>query len=392
MVAAADLDSLLGLILDRGVELLAAERATVFLYDAATDELVSRVAHGGGEFRMPGGRGIAGAVVRGRAVVLVPDAYADERFNREFDRASGFRTRNLLAVPLLGGAGELVGVLEVINRRDGAFGKHEVFLAETLAAQAGVAVQRAELQRHYVQKQRMQQSLDIAREIQRDLLPRQAPRLEGWDIAGFTQPADETGGDFYDYIPMAGGRLAVAVGDASGHGIGPALVMAATRAMIRVLMDAAPGPGKVLRAVNAHLAEDLGEGRFVTCFLGVLDAGGSLTYASAGHGPLLVRTGGQCAEQGATGMLMGPFAGVSFAQNTLHLGRGDLAVVPTDGLFEAMNPAGEPFGVRRVIDLLNCPARTTAGELCRSLLAAAESFTAGGPQMDDVSAVVMRRV
>ena len=109
MVAAADLDSLLGLIIERSMELLEAERATLFLYDAATDQLVSRIAHESEEIRMPADRGIAGACARGRSVVNVPNAYADERHNKEFDRKSGFRTRNVLAVPLFDYGGELVG-------------------------------------------------------------------------------------------------------------------------------------------------------------------------------------------------------------------------------------------------------------------------------------------
>ncbi|KKL64229.1 hypothetical protein LCGC14_2167150, partial [marine sediment metagenome] len=194
MAATTDLDELLGVILSRSMELLEAERATLFLYEAETDEFVSRIAHGADEIRVPAGVGIAGAAAAGGHVLNIPDAYADERFNREVDRATGFRTRNILAVPLADHSGQLVGVLEVLNKQQGAFGPGDVTLAETLGAQAGVALQRARLLEHYVKKQQMEQALAIARQIQRDQLPREDPCVEGFDLAGGSWPADETGG------------------------------------------------------------------------------------------------------------------------------------------------------------------------------------------------------
>jgi len=395
MVAAADLDALLGVIIDRSVELLDAERATVFLYDAAANELVSRVAHETGEIRLSADTGIAGAAARSRQVVLVADAYADERFNADFDRAGGFRTRNLLAVPLLGYSGELVGVLEVLNRRRGAFTGDDVFLAETLAAQAGVAVQRANLIAHYLVKQRMQRSLEIARQIQRDLLPKAPPRLAGFDVAGFTQPADETGGDFFDFFALGGDRLAVVVADVTGHGIGPALLMAETRAILRALAGRSAGPAEVLAAANRHLADDLREGRFVTCFFGVLDGrAGTLAYASAGHGPLLIHQGpgGRCRQETATGLPLGLFAdGPPCGEVVCRLAGGDLVAVPTDGLYEAADGDGRLMGIERVIELLNVTGDAPAERVAADLLAAAEAHAAGTAQSDDISAVVIRR-
>ena len=215
--ASVDLESLLGLIVRRGMELLDSERATVFIYDKPANELYSRIAAGEGEIRAPADRGIAGATVLNNATINVPDAYADSRFNPEVDRKTGFRTRNILSLPLRDHEGELVGVLQVLNRRGGPFDDEDVWLGETLAAQAGVVLQRAILIDHYVRKQQMERDMGIAREIQQGLLPSRMPSIDGFDIAGFTSPADETGGDVFDFMQLDDGRWMVIVADASGR-------------------------------------------------------------------------------------------------------------------------------------------------------------------------------
>jgi len=396
MVAARGLDELLGLILSRSMELLGAERATVFLYDQTSDELVSRIACGSDEIRMPGGSGIAGACVRTRSAVNVPDAYADERFNADFDRRSGFATRNILAMPLCDYSGDLVGVLEVINKRSGGFGAYDISLAETLAAQAGVVIQRARLIEQYLQKQRMARSLEIARDIQRGLLPKADPAVAGFDIAAFSEPADETGGDIYDFFPVSGGRLAVVVADATGHGIGPALVIAETRAMLRALSGKTGDVPLVMATVNDLLSADLDEGRFVTCFLGVLDpAANCLTFASAGHGPILFydRAADGFEELAATAVPLGILDGVSFQDTPSRtLRKGDLAAIVTDGLFEALNSAGEQFGIGRICDLLRANRDLPAGEMIARLRAAIAEWSGDLPQADDLTAVIIRRL
>ncbi len=395
MAAAADLDDLLGLIIDRSMELLAAERSTLFLYDARTDELTSRIAHKADEIRVPAGRGIVGACIREREVINVPDAYADDRFNPDVDRKTGFRTRNILAVPLTDYGGGLVGVLEVMNKQAGPFGDYDIELAETLAAQAGVAIQRANLIGHYLEKQKMARALEIAREIQQGLLPESDPEIPGYDVAGFSQPADETGGDIYDFIPLPDGRLGIVVADATGHGIGPALVVAQTRAMLRALGSGPGDVGRVLERVNDLLAADIGDGRFVTCVFAALDSRAStLTFSSAGHGPILAyhRAEDRFDQHSATGVPLGAFPGMSFSDSvTCRLTEGDFVVLLTDGLFEAPSPSGQLFGIERVMGILReCrdePARGTIQRLREEVVAYGE----GEPQADDLTAVMLRK-
>jgi phosphoserine phosphatase len=396
MVAAAGLESLLRVIIDRGMELLDAERATLFIYDAEAGELVSRIAEGLADLRVPADRGISGATIRTGRTINVPDVYADPRFNADIDCSTGFRTRSLLSVPLFGHDGRLVGVLQIINKRVGAFDEYDVTLAETLGAQAGVAIQREELMAHFVQKQQMERAMKIARDIQRGLLPKSAPCLESFDIAGFSLPADQTGGDTYDFLELPDGRWMVSVADASGHGIGSALVIATTRAMLRAVALRGGEAGDILRTVNDLLVADLGEERFVTCFCGLLDPVKSvLAYASAGHGPLIFyrKSTDRFDLLPATSLPLGVGRAEDYGDVVRHgLSAGDLVMVSTDGFMDAANLDGQEFGSGRILDLLRGSMNLSADGMIWALHAAVSEFTSGAAQTDDLTAVVIRKV
>ena len=395
LVAATDIDSLLALIIERSMELLTAERASLFLYDTRSDELLTRVAAGVDEIRVPADKGIAGATVKTGSTIIVPDVYADDRWNPDVDRRTGFKTRNILSVPLKDYEGGLVGVLQVINKRRGGFDDYDVTLAETLAAQAGVAIQRATLIEHYLIKQEMERAMKIAQDIQRGLLPQSNPQISGFDVAGFCRPADETGGDTYDFMHLGDGRWMMLIADATGHGIGAALVIAETRAMLRAIGLGGADASAVLGSANNLLTGDLTEGRFVTCFLGVLDpAAASLSYASAGHGPILFydRNRDAFRQAAATSLPLGVMAEVDYSRlETVPMKSGDLAVIITDGIFEAVNADDEQFGIDAVIQLLRRDRDLPAAQITDSLRDAVLDFTKGQPQADDLTAVVIRK-
>jgi phosphoserine phosphatase len=405
LVAAADVDQLLRLIADRAIELLQAERATVFLYDAAAGELVSRVAHGEKDLRVPADRGVAGAVVATCKTINVPDAYADDRFNPAVDRKTGFRTRNILSVPLLDYECSLVGVLQVLNKisapdtipalQKTAFDEYDILLAESLAAQAGVAIQKHRLIGHYLQKLEMERAMKIAQEIQAGLLPKENPAIEGFDVAGFCEPADQTGGDTYDFMPLPGGRWMIVVADATGHGIGPALVIAETRAMLRATCLHDTDVSGVLTTVNNLLTADLADSRFVTCFLGLLNpAACEMTYSSAGHGPMLFynRLNGRFTSVPANTVPLGIMQDPPHDKAARHpLAGGDFAVITTDGFFEAANDAGEEFGVDRMTALLHRDRDLPASQMIQNLHQAVHEFTGQEIHSDDLTAVIVKR-
>jgi phosphoserine phosphatase len=396
MAATTELLPLLELIVETSCQLLDAERGSVLLYEPATGELVSRVATGVvQEIRFPAGRGIAGATIQAARTLHVPDAQADPRFNPEVDRRTGFHTREIVSVPLRDHEEQLVGVLQVLNRRRGSFSEADIALAEAFAAQAGVALQRARLLEQYVAKQQMERSMRIAREIQQNLLPAGPPAAAGFDIAGFSRPADETGGDAYDFLDLGAGRWMLTVADAAGHGIGPALVIAETRAMLRTACRLGCDVPTVLATVNALLAADLKDGRFVTCFLGVLDtASGELAYTSAGHGPLLFydRATDAFTQQPAAALPLGISPVEAFTKLSVRrMAPGDFAAVTTDGFFEAEDAGGAEFGIGRVIEVLRTARDLPAAEMIERLRAAVDAHAAGCRQADDRTAVVIRR-
>ncbi len=400
MVATSDLDDLLNLIIKDSLELLNVERATLFLYDAEHNELVSRIATGVKELRVPADKGFCGQTVKTGRTLVVPDAYADERFNPQVDRDTGFHTRNIMSVPLLDYEGGLVGVLQVMNKHDGAFTDYDVNLAEMLSAQAGVAIQRANLIQHYLQKQEMERAMQIARDIQRGLLPKRPPDVAGFEIAGLSEPADETGGDTYDFIPLPNGQWAFVVADATGHGIGPALVIAETRAMLRASAHLSKTDSAsvttILRTVNHLLSADLNGETFVTCFLGILDPhGAKLTYASAGHGPMIFyqRKADRFQQVPATSLPLGVMDDTTYEETGEFLfGAGDFAVITTDGLFEATDRHDEQFGIDRMLESLRHDRDESAGAMIANLQKSAATFTTNLPQADDITAIVIKRV
>ena len=398
--ATQELDELLALIVEKSRELLGVERATLFRYIAAQNQLVARIATGVPELVVPADRGFCGEAVRTGRTIIIPDAYADERHNREVDQATGFHTRNIMSVPLRGIENQLVGVLQVLNKHAGAFTEYDVELAETLGAQAGVAIQRATLIEHYLEKQEMEQAMQIARDIQRGLLPEGPPDVARYDIAGRSEPADETGGDTFDFLSVPGGKSAFLVADATGHGIGPALVIAEMRAMLRACVERCPDEkvcvGDVLQTVNRLLTDDLQGGTFVTCFLGMLDPEANvLRYASAGHGPLLFYHAGDDAftEVSATSLPLAVLDDTRYDEIAeVRMGVGDMAIITTDGVFEAMDREGEQFGTDRLTDLLRKHRDEPTEAIIERIYRAVHEFAAGQPQADDITAILIKRV
>ncbi len=234
----------------------------------------------------------------------------------------------------------------------------------------------------------------VAREIQQRLFPKAAPALAGFDIAGATYPAEATGGDYFDYLPMLHDRVGLVVGDVAGHGVGPALLMAETRAYLRVLAGRREEPGEILARANGILAEDMGGERFITLFLGRLDpATRELTYASAGHPPgcVLAADGTVKAALKRTGIPLGLRAATDYTSAPgLTLASGDLMVVLTDGIEEASSPAGELFGAERALEVVRAHRDKPARAIIEALYAATRTFAQGAPQIDDITAIVVK--
>lgn len=245
------------------------------------------------------------------------------------------------------------------------------------------------------ERERMARSLAAAREIQQRLLPHSLPQVPGFDIAGRSIFCDETGGDYFDFIELAGGRLGLAVGDVSGHGIGAALIMTAARGVLRSYAALEGGdPGTLFGALNRHLIRDIGDQEFMTLFYAELDPGArSLRWNSAGQGPVFLYRGvtGKVEELPTTGIPLGILAEETWdPAGPIALERGDILLVGTDGLWETCNPEGEMLGTGRLCEILAAHANDSAAELCAAVMERALDFRGDGRPEDDLTLVVVR--
>jgi serine phosphatase RsbU (regulator of sigma subunit)/predicted ester cyclase len=242
------------------------------------------------------------------------------------------------------------------------------------------------------ERERVEQDLRVARNIQQASLPKGIPTLEGWQITPFYQPAREVGGDFYDFFDLDEGRLGLIVGDATGKGVPAALVMASARSMLHAVAQASDySPGEVLRMTNDPLVTDIPANMFVTCFYAVLDPhSGSLIYANAGHDLPYVRRGGDCEELRARGMPLGLMPSMSYEEQEITLQANEAALFYSDGLVEAHDPQGEMFGFPRLRALI--AKHNEEGSLGDYLMEELYSFVGEGwEQEDDITLLTLTR-
>lgn len=306
-------------------------------------------------------------------------------------RESGTR----LVVPLVA-QGELIGLLNLgprLSEQD--YTSDDRVLLNNLATQASPAVRVAQLVREQQieaqQRERLEQELRVARLIQQTLLPKELPMLSGWQVATYYQPARAVGGDFYDFVDLPDGRLALVIGDVTDKGVPAALVMASTRAILRAGAQRFTSPGAILEYANDLLCPDIPPNMFVTCLYAVLDPHtGRLQFANAGHDLPYRKSASGVEELRATGMPLGLMPGMRYDEREVMLKPDDTVLFYTDGLVEAHNPQREMFGFPHLKALLEDHPGGLA--TINYLLDQLAAFT--GPnweQEDDATLVVLQR-
>ncbi|TFG64313.1 MAG: GAF domain-containing protein [Gemmatimonadales bacterium] len=283
-----ELMAMLEEVIEAGKTALNVEKIHLWMHDPDTLELVLRMPAGAERVRLPVDRGLIGECARTREIINVPDCYADSRFSPELDERTGYRSNNMLVLPLVGHAETLVGVLQLLNDRDGVFDDNDQRIAAYMAAQCATALQRAQMSDAMVTSARLKEDVSVAREVQMSTVPQKMPTVKGYDLFGTFLPADETGGDTFDIVTLDDGRLFVCMGDATGHGIGPALPATQMQAMFRLALRLGTDLDSAFMHVNNQLTEDLSDDRFVTAFVGLLDPNDhNMYFHSGGQGPIL---------------------------------------------------------------------------------------------------------
>lgn len=242
---------------------------------------------------------------------------------------------------------------------------------------------------------RVTHDLDVARSIQQELIPDQPPQLKDFEIVGWNQPADQTGGDYFDWQVLPDGRVAISVADATGHGIGPALVSTSCRAYARATLMGNGMQDHLLDRLNRLLVQDLSENRFVTFALLLLDPRRStVNVNSAGHGPILWYHGdsGKIENVEAQGIPLGMIPGVSYSRGPeIRLASGDMLALITDGFYEWENNAGEQFGINRLESVIRQFRNDKLPEIIAQLRSRVVDFCGGTKQQDDLTIVLLRR-
>jgi phosphoserine phosphatase len=236
----------------------------------------------------------------------------------------------------------------------------------------------------------------VARDIQIRVLPTKVPRPAGYDLAGWSRPADQTGGDIFDIISLDAHRVMLLLGDATGHGIGPALSVTQVRSMLRIALRLGSDLDSAFRHINDQLVDDLPDNRFVTAFLGLLDTQRHrITYHAGGQGPLLHFHGasGACEWVGASTIPLGFLTGTPLpAPRTHDLAPGDILALLTDGIFEYENAQDRPFGEGRVGEIVRRHRNEAMSRLLELIVQEVERFAGGAPQKDDMTALLVRRL
>jgi sigma-B regulation protein RsbU (phosphoserine phosphatase) len=297
-------------------------------------------------------------------------------------------------VPLRSGAA-FHGVLltgHKANRKP--LSEEDIEYLRSLAAQGAASLDNLRLTREWVEKQKIEKELAVAREIQRGLLPDHDPSLPGWDIGGINIPSLAVGGDYYDYLAGPDNQLDFVIADVSGKGTGPALLMATVQASLRALAGLGDLPlDVVLTRLNEQLFRSSEANKYVTVFYGRLDPeNGDLAYTNAGHCyPLLFRRSGDVERLVAGGPVIGLLPEVPLEVGRTSFEPGDMLVAYTDGLSETTSPGGEEFQEERIIEAAREAESRPAREVVAKLVAAARIYAAGAGLGDDLTLIVVKR-
>jgi phosphoserine phosphatase RsbU/P len=304
--------------------------------------------------------------------------------------------RYLLAVPIESD-GRRRGLLLVGDKESrsgvGPFPDHDRRTLALFANQAAIALENARLHRQALEKERLEREMELAAEIQRQILPDRVPAVAGYDLAGWNRPARQVGGDYYDLAELAGDRLGLALGDVTGKGMPAALMVSTLHSALKLLRDRCGLCPDLLAQLNRHIFDSSAANKFITLIVAELEAAsGRFAYVNAGHNPgLLLRSGGGLERLDAGGVPLGLFAASAYERREVNLERGDLVCLYSDGITECASPADEEFGEDRLIHFLTERRAGPLDALIADLDRATADFCHHQPQGDDQTVILLRR-
>jgi sigma-B regulation protein RsbU (phosphoserine phosphatase) len=275
-----------------------------------------------------------------------------------------------------------------------AFSETDLEFLTTLVSQAVISLENARLFEETLEKQRMEEELNVARNIQKKLLPKSIPQIEGYEIYGMNTSSKQVGGDYYDVIPIDENRLALAIGDVSGKGVPASLLMANLQSALRVMMVPEVNLAEVVEKLNTLIYNNTGLDKFITFFIGILNTKKhTLEYVNAGHNnPILCSPQNEMRFLDIGGIILGIMPGYSYNTGSISLKKGDFILTYTDGVNEAINPGEEEFGEERLYELVKSHTKQPVKQIVENVWQAIDKFAAGYPQADDVTMLAVRRL
>ena len=394
LAAPEAMPELLREIIEVGKVAIVAETGVLWLLDRSSQQLVMVVPSDDDPARLAIGEGWAGKCATDFSISNIHECREDELFREYPVQIPDGETRSLLNVPILGLDDSLLGVMQWLGAATGQFDEHDEWVGPALAAQAAVAIQHSYMTDELLANAVLSQEVAVARDIQMSTLPDTMPEVAGYDLHGYFQPTDHTGGDLYDLVVL-NGRLFMLLGDATGHGFGPALSATQMQAMLRVSFRLGANLDQAYMHVNNQLAEDLPDDRFITAFMGFLDpVTHTVNYHSGGQGPILhFRAADEtCEWHKPTNFPVGIME-IDDRQESanLQLEPGDILALISDGVYEYNNTDGEEFGEARVSGVLKAHHRLPMASLTEHLIQAVNEFGGTAPQEDDITLVLVRR-
>jgi sigma-B regulation protein RsbU (phosphoserine phosphatase) len=396
LLASVTLTETLEQIVTLVFEAVPADRCMIMMRDAKSPELKVAVARlrdrAGevGEIRIS--RSVIDEVVTNGKSVLTSDAQADPRFAGGTVMLQG--VRSVLAVPLGVGANVFGIIYADSPLSDARFTEDHLKVLTTLSSVAAIRVENARLTEEQMERERLEREQQVASEIQQRFLPASAPLVEGYELQGISFPCYEIGGDYYDFIQREDGNMVVALGDVSGKGTAAALLMSSLHAAIHAQADTHDSIVSTIQAVNKYLTESIPPNRFVTLFYAELEPErGRLTFLNAGHNPpLIVHAGGTMEQLASGGLPLGIMADAEFREGRTQLLHGDVLVIYSDGVSEAVNPTGEEFGPTRLYEVVARNLDASASGIRDRIESALTKFCQGTPAADDITLVIVKRL
>jgi sigma-B regulation protein RsbU (phosphoserine phosphatase) len=324
---------------------------------------------------------------------LISDVKDDTRV-KKIDSVIIQKIKSAMCVPLWNN-GEIMGVFyadRIYLRKP--FSEEELELLTLIANVAAVKIEDCRERARRRKAEEIRKQLDLAARIQKDFLPRESPAFKGFDIAGHNIPTYQVGGDYFDYIPLESNQLGVAIADVSGKGPPAALHMVAFRTRLEV--EAVPGYDiqEMTSTLNDYVHRKTDINRFISFFFCELDnLTGVLKYVNAGHNlPIVIKRKGKTETLGSCGLCLGMFASQKYEMRSVNLGRGDMAVLYTDGITECRNKDNKEFGEQRFVSAIKKNSKCSAQKMLEKVFEEVALFTKGVDQMDDMTLVIIKRV